>query len=315
MNKQLGLSLIELLITLALGSALMAVVINVYLSGVNTNANLATSVRLSEEGAFLSNHFHEEVELAGYFGTLDDTTQGTPSAIPDVCDTSWLPSVTNLTELMALPILSLNSAASGVTCRGTAVKEGEDILMLARVAPQETALASVNAASYYLQASPVNFVIDLGSNVSSFNLTQYGLATLLPVHEIIISIYFIDADDRLVRYKLSGSTFELEPLAENVETFRVDLGVDRSGDGAPNSTSVGSGDAYVATLSTIADWQNVVGVNTYIVLRAERETSGYTDDRTYLAGRSGSVGPFNDSFKRRLVANRLQLVNIAMRRQ
>ena len=87
MNKFKGLTLIELLLTLALGSALMAVVINVYLSGVNTNAKLATSDRLSEEGAFLSKHLHEEIEMAGYFALLDDYTRNTPAAIPNPCDT------------------------------------------------------------------------------------------------------------------------------------------------------------------------------------------------------------------------------------
>lgn len=315
MNKFKGLTLIELLITLALGSALMAVVINVYLSGVNTNAKLATSVRLSEEGAFLSNHLHEEVEMAGYYGLLDDYTLNTPAAFPNPCDTSWVPTTATLEQLMALPVLGVNNATTGTACRGYAVKEGQDILMLVRVATQTTDISLATAANYYLQASPVNYVIDTGANASSFNLTEYGLSTFLPLHEFIVSIYFVDVNDRLNRLKLTGSTFTLEPLVENVDVFQVDYGVDRSGDGAPNETVVGAGDAYVSSLSTIADWQNVVAVNTYAILRAERVTSGYTDDRTYLTGQAGYVGPYSDAFKRRLVANRLQLVNVAMRRQ
>ena len=314
MNKQLGLTLIEVLVTLALGAVLMTTVVSVYISGLGTNAQLRETSRLLEDSVFISSQFAEEFEMAGYFGRLDDYMAATPAALPDVCNAAWLPTVATLSAQMAVPVTGYNDVASGFTCQGESVLEGTDVVVIARRSSQE--VVTLDANTFYLQASPVNYVIDTGANATNFDLTEYASGLPLGLAPLLVNIYFVDATDlTLKRLTLSGSAFALEPLVENIDAFEIDYGVDRSNDGAPSDTNVGDDDAYVSTLATVADWQNVTAIQSYLLIRSGGAVSKQTDTRTYFMGEAGYFGPYSDQFKRRLVIGNVKLTNIGMRRQ
>lgn len=314
MNKQLGLTLIEVLVTLALGAVLMTTVVSVYISGLGTNAQLRETSRLLEDSVFVSSQFAEEFEMAGYFGRLDDYMAATPAAVPDVCNAAWVPTATTLAAQMAVPVTGYNDVASGFTCQGESVLEGTDVVVIARRSSQE--VVTLDANTFYLQASPVNYVIDTGANATNFDLTEYASGLPLGLAPLLVNIYFVDATDlTLKRLTLSGSAFALEPLVENIDAFEIDYGVDRSNDGAPSDTNVGDDDAYVSTLATVADWQNVTAIQSYLLIRSGGAVSKQTDTRTYFMGEAGYFGPYSDQFKRRLVIGNVKLTNIGMRRQ
>ena len=314
MNKQLGLTLIEVLVTLALGAVLMSTVVAVYISGLGTNAQLRESTRLLEDSVFASSQFSEEFEMAGYFGRLDDYMAATPSAVPDVCNASWVPTTASLEVQMAVPVTGYNDVASGFSCQGVDVLEGSDVVVIARRSAQNA--ATLNANTFYLQASPVNYVIDTGTNAGNFDLVEYSTGAPLAVAPFLVNIYLVDASDQtLKRLTLLDNAFVEEPLIENIDAFQIDYGIDRSNDGAPNGTAVGNDDSYVAAVSTVADWQNVTAIQTYLLIRSEDAVAKRSDTRTYFLGVAGYIGPFNDQFKRRVVINNVKLTNIAMRRQ
>ncbi|MEQ3696606.1 MAG: PilW family protein [Pseudomonadales bacterium] len=314
MNKQLGLTLIEVLVTLALGAVLMTTVVSVYISGLGTNAQLRETSRLLEDSVFVSSQFAEEFEMAGYFGRLDDYMAATPAALPDVCNAAWVPTAATLAAQMAVPVTGYNDVASGFTCQGESVLEGTDVVVIARRSSQE--VVTLDASTFYLQASPVNYVIDTGANATNFDLTEYASGLPLGLAPLLVNIYFVDATDlTLKRLTLSGSAFALEPLVENIDAFEIDYGVDRSNDGAPSDTNVGDDDAYVSTLATVADWQNVTAIQSYLLIRSGGAVSKQTDTRTYFMGEAGYFGPYSDQFKRRLVIGNVKLTNIGMRRQ
>ena len=314
MTYQRGLTLIEVLVTLALGAVLMTTVVSVYISGLGTNAQLREGARLLEDSVFATSQFAEEFEMAGYFGRLDDYMAATPAAVPDVCNAAWVATSATLAAQMAVPVTGYNDVASGFSCQGVTVLEGTDVVVVARRSSQE--VVTLNANTFYLQASPVNYVIDTGANASNFNLSEYATGLSLAVAPFLINVYLVDAADlTLKRLTLSGSGFVLEPLVENIDAFEVDYGVDRSNDGAPNDTNVGDDDAYVSSLTTVADWQNVTAIQTYLLIRSEDAVSKQTDTRTYFMGEAGYFGPYSDQFKRRLVIGNVKLTNIGMRRQ
>lgn len=313
-RKQLGLTLVEVLITLALGAILMSTVVSVYISGLSTNAQLRESSRLLEDSLFATSQFTEEFEMAGYFARLDDYMAATPAAMPDVCSSAWVASAATLEQKMAVPISGYNDVATGFSCQGITVLAGTDVVVVARRSSQD--VVTLDASTFYLQASPVNYVLDSGANASNFDLNDYATGSPLAVAPFLVNIYLVDASDStLKRLRLVGASFVLEPLVENIEAFEVDYGVDRSNDGAPSDTAVGDDDAYVSTLAAVTDWQNVTAIQTYLLLRSAEAVAKQTDTRRYFMGEAGYFGPYSDQFKRRLVVGNVKLTNIAMRRQ
>ena len=313
-RKQLGLTLVEVLITLALGAILMSTVVSVYISGLSTNAQLRESSRLLEDSLFATSQFTEEFEMAGYFARLDDYMAATPATMPDVCSSTWVASAATLEQKMAVPISGYNDVATGFSCQGITVLAGTDVVVVARRSSQD--VVTLDASTFYLQASPVNYVLDSGANASNFDLNDYATGSPLAVAPFLVNIYLVDASDStLKRLRLVGASFVLEPLVENIEAFEVDYGVDRSNDGAPSDTAVGDDDAYVSTLAAVTDWQNVTAIQTYLLLRSAEAVAKQTDTRRYFMGEAGYFGPYSDQFKRRLVVGNVKLTNIAMRRQ
>jgi type IV pilus assembly protein PilW len=85
-----------------------------------------------------------------------------------------------------------------------------------------------------------------------------------------------------------------------------DVATGQFGDGAP--------DTYVAA-PALADWPNVVSAEMHLIARATTATAGFRDAKTYDMGIAGTVGPFNDAYKRHLFENCARLINVSGRRE
>ena len=132
---------------------------------------------------------------------------------------------------------------------------------------------------------------------------------------------------------------EAVALVEGIERFHVEVGVDNvsetgavldpngpapidwfdpdvwdkaenRGDGAPDAF------AHCPTAGcSVYQLANTVAVKLYILARANEETAGYTDTKTYNLGSSGPIGPFNDGFKRHVFSTTVRLNNVSGRRE
>jgi len=60
---------------------------------------------------------------------------------------------------------------------------------------------------------------------------------------------------------------------------------------------------------------NVVEVRMHVLARSLEATPGFTDTKTYVLGNTGTLGPFNDGFKRHVFTTSVRLVNPAGRRE
>ncbi|MBV55318.1 MAG: pilus assembly protein PilW, partial [Gammaproteobacteria bacterium] len=70
LTRNWGLSLIELLIAMALGLTLSAVVVQVYVSATVTERSQDARLRLQENGRFALNFLSQEIRMGGYLGCL-----------------------------------------------------------------------------------------------------------------------------------------------------------------------------------------------------------------------------------------------------
>ncbi len=78
------------------------------------------------------------------------------------------------------------------------------------------------------------------------------------------------------------------------------------GDGVPDTYTV---------LPVLADWPNVVSVRTNFIAMSTQLTASYVDTKTYNLGLAGTVGPFNDAYKKHLFVGTARLNDVSGRRE
>jgi type IV pilus assembly protein PilW len=97
------------------------------------------------------------------------------------------------------------------------------------------------------------------------------------------------------------------PLAEGIESMRVDYGVDIDGNGSPDEWH--RCDA-ADPCDNVVQWPNVVTVRIHVLAKNVEETVGYLDQKVYDMGTGlTAFGPFNDRFKRHVYAAVVSLPN------
>lgn len=105
-----------------------------------------------------------------------------------------------------------------------------------------------------------------------------------------------------------GSTVT-RSVAEGIENFQLEYGLDTSGDGAPDSFSA-------APAST--DWPNVVAVKMFLLARNTDISSDYVDSKTYSLNSAGTAlagTPFGDKYRRHVYTATARAINSSGRRQ
>lgn len=246
-----------------------------------------------------------------------------------------------------------------------AILGGTDVLAIRRVATDTSALSALELNTAYVQSGfapdgtvgnkhKTQVVVALSSDLAAFSAkvkkTGTGgsgaslpvYTTPAPVHRYIVRIYFISPCSEPVLICPAGSTqlptlkrMELgtgpafpatvEVIAEGIEDFQVDYGVNTNTtgaylDGMPNQWS-----ECTPTSSTTYDdecvWQDVVAAKIYLLARNSETSPGYTDTRRYRLGERDTKGSrvpkpaTNDNYKRHLYSGLVRLNNIGMNRE
>jgi len=318
--RQTGFSLVELMIAGVLGLLLLAGVVTITMNSSRTQRAMEQVGRQVENGRYAIATLREAVEHAGYYGEYYNLA-GSPGSLPNPCSTT----LSNLRSALPLPIQGYDdpSGAPPITCLTDAEhRDGTDILVLRRASTAATTDPStLTAGEVYLQTRATNRVLDTGGS-GSFTLTKRDGTTTANIRKYHVEIYFIgpDADNvptlkRLVLRQSGGALgFSTEELVSGIEYFEVEYGIDRTGDGSPNPTAAGAGDAYVTT-PTLAQLADTVALKINIIARSIDTFPGYNDEKTYALGQETDVGPLNDGYRRRAYSTTVRANNIALRRE
>jgi len=186
--------------------------------------------------------------------------------------------------------------------------------------------------------------------------------TVAEKHKFISNIYYIRDYARTVgdgiptlmisQFDLNGTSLAHQaavPLIENIESFKVMLGIDNISDNGTNIFNIDPGssppaqyytsevqwldemnrtspinrgdgipDSFVsctdAVPCTVEQLSNVVAVKIFVLARAETLTAGYTDTKTYTLGNT-TLDPFNNGFKRHVFSTTVRVNNVSNRRE
>lgn len=320
-SRQSGFTIVELMIAVALGLIVLAALTAYFVKTSANRAELERNSRQIENGRFAIDTLHEELAVAGFYADLWQPDPGTVWQAGVACATTaaavpFVPS--QLAPQIPVPIIGFAQGAGAPPCL-TNYLAGTDVLVVRRFNTESTPVASADASQLYVQVSECSS----DPTATPFNFGQGAPGT--PVHKLNCTtpadlwryredVYYVrscsicgaDTTPTLVRLDLDGGAMNEEPLVEGIQDFRVEYGVDSNKDSTPDTWTRCDDPAAPCTAT---DWANVVAVRIYVLSRNLESSPGYADTKTYEMGMAGTVGPFNDGFKRHVYSAQIALLN------
>lgn len=317
-NRQYGLSLVELMISLTIGLFLLAGITTLIVYQSNARTEMEKSSQQIENGRYAIQILHDDIEHAGFFGHYSPPSS-TAYTTPDPCltdTTGW----DSATPTVPVPIYGYAGSDATPGCL-TNRMAGTAILAIRRTSTDTLPAASAVAGTTYFQVSRCStstapFVV----GTSGFSMQEKDCAMAATLRKYIVRIYYISTCDvcspsdnipTLKVMEFVDGVQTIMPLVEGIENMQFDYGIDTTagGDGYP--------DSYTQTPAA-ADWQNVMAVRVNLLARNTETTGTYTDTRSYhLSGISSvpAVGAANDHYKRHVFSQVVRAVNPSSRRE
>lgn len=344
-KRQAGMTLIELMISIAIGLFLVAGLATLIASQSSTRAEIDKSGRMIENGRYALQVIATDVQMGGYWGELS-TLPSAPAAMPNPCSVT-IAGAQNIQESIPLHVQGYNSLATLPTNLEACVANrlpGTDVLVLRHADAQEIDKTAAVAGQIYLQtgltASGLTFEYRMaaGGDASFTLLRKDGSDASL--RKVLIHIYYISQCSEPVSGSCTGAdggtplptlkrvelavasgapAMTTVSLAEGIENMQIDYGSDTDNDGAPNA-DYGNGDfvngvsSPPATAMGVGDWSNVMSVKVHLLAKSRDKTVGYLDSKTYDLGTFGATTATNDSYKRHVFSQTVRIVNPSGRR-
>ncbi len=328
-RRQRGLTLVELMVGLALGMAVIAGLL-VVLANASTNGQNLNRVSVQvETGRYVSELLTEDLRLAGFYGELPLSTA--TYSVPDPCNADPNPAGsqhwTSAPFKLPTPVRGYG-AADLLGCLGNR-KAGTDALAMRRVSAETTdanALGAANTQHYvqysYCETDPVGTKLVFGSAKAGFTLRNRACTGPNTLRAYVSRVYYVASCNRcagagdgvptLKRADLINGAIVEVPLAEGVERLRFEYGFDTDTDG--------SADTYVTAEQAAAagqSWENVVAVKAHFITRSllKAEGSGLATGQSFELGNTGTVDFAADGYTRRAYTTVIRLVNPSSARE
>jgi type IV pilus assembly protein PilW len=341
LSHQRGVSLIEVMVAITISLMLLAGLVTIMTNTSHSYGETNKASRQLENGRYTMQLLKESIQHTGFYGEhylLADP----PGALPDPCATA----AGTLEGAMPLAIQGYDAPSALPSPLSNCLSDanhvnGTDILVIRRASTTSTAMGSLDQGRVYLQSRADDFVLaaadDGTNNSTTFNLLKADATTSADIRDYRVEIYFISpcnvpssgntctstADNGspiptlkriILSRNVTATALITEPLVEGIEDLQIEYGIDRSGNGIPNESTSGANNEYI-TAPALADWENVMSVRLFVLVRNTTQSTAYTDAKTYTLGQAGPVGPFNDAFKRHLFSSTIRLVNPSGRRE
>lgn len=332
-HSQAGLSLVELMVSMALGLIILSAVLTLFFNTSAARSEVERTSRQIENGRYAIELLTTDLQLAGFYGEFDTAAVPVPAALPaDPC--SLVPA--DWEAWLALHLQGYDSAGfTSVDCTLTNLKPGTDVLMVRRA---RTCLAGVDGCDGtvvgqpYIQTSlceseATSYKIGR-EGATAFDLKKKDCATTADKREYYARIYFVGADNgagdavpTLKRLELTAAGWTTVPLVEGIEQFQVEYGLDGDGDGAPEVYVANPGDHPAGACTgacPVNNWMNVVTVRFHVLARNLENSPGYVDTKTYALGADASGNPLTLSpggaYRRHVYSSLVRVANAAGKR-
>ncbi|MFC4929640.1 PilW family protein [Massilia sp. GCM10023247] len=346
-----GFSLVELLIAVAIGLALLAGLSAMFVKNTRAQAEIEKAHRQVENGRYAIDLLAGDLRNAGYLGEFNPTVLPAPAALPPACAGT----LDELRAGLALAVQGVDGNAAGLSCLSD-VRAGTDVLVVRRTSTcvaGSSGCEGTASGGPFFQASLCNNASELNSpNVTDFyslalgtgGLTRHGRdctavansGTPAAIRRYRTHIYFVANNnvdgDRIPTLKRAelvsdGTTIDwnIVPLAEGIDNLQFEYGLDLApatfGDGVADLTTANPATAAgcAAAACAVANWRSAVAVKVHVLARNAAPTTGHVDRKTYVLGLnadggSNEIGAARDAYKRHVFQSLVALPNPAGRR-
>ncbi|WP_280518355.1 PilW family protein [Rhodanobacter sp. B2A1Ga4] len=238
-RHQAGMSLIELMIAVAIGLALLAGLSSLYVSTSKARSEFNKTSEQVENGRFALQSIRRDIEMAGFYGRASQPVATTSYALSDPCANAPASMGFSTSPLtVPLPVYGPALAATVPACLATKLtnmKLGTEVLTVSYVSGSTTATA--DGTNYYLQRSGCE--TDSVSMVYSKTPGDFTLHTKAPIAGNACSTTGTTAELRqYVEHSYYVATCDVctGPGADTTPTLKVA----EFAPGAPNNIQVSS---------------------------------------------------------------------------
>jgi type IV pilus assembly protein PilW len=319
-RAETGLTLVELMVALAVGSFLLIGAITVFVQSRETFRVVDSVSRLQENARFVLDALEPDVRMASYFGLTTRPEKVLGRAGPDEdesdsfvvsgdCGTNW-------TIHLDAPLEGSNNRYVWEcgTYGGAGAAPNADTLVVRRAAEEPEAPAAGR-----LQIQSARFLdstLFVGANLPAGYTAENS-----QTHRLIVNGYYVSETSTLstpgnpvpslrVKTLVDGPAIRDEEILPGVEDMQVQFGIDTDPPGAPNRGSV---DRYVNPEDPLLDPAvnpdvRVLAVRIWLRLRSERPEPGFTDTARYEYA-DQDIEPFNDGYRRIVVSKTIYIRN------
>jgi type IV pilus assembly protein PilW len=305
-SRQRGVTLIELMVALLIGSILLIGAISVFSSSRQTFRTSEIIARLQENARFALDTIEPDIRQAAYWGLANGYTliEGTATAgdsiptgmeVTDDCEQNF--------SLDLMDAVNGGNDAfpyAGCPLFGAAVPNTDALVVRHASRNIEVGLT---AGRLHIQSDREKIRVfngTLGAIPADFD------ALTSETRNLVVNTYYLDQDSvlgdgipSLRRIGLiAGPSMRNEEIIPYVQDFQVQLGADTTGDGAANM--------YVNP-GNVPEGAVIVAVRVWLLFRADQIDSSYVNSHTYEY--AGKARAFGDNFHRLLVSKTIQLRN------
>lgn len=331
LRGQAGLSLVELMVAMAIGTFLLAGAITVFGKTRDLYRTNDAAARLQETARYAMSTIEADLRMANYWGLMSraDLIENGPALDlanpPDVDPSYTLPAelsgyagtINACGDMWAVKLPAYIEATDSYTfgcAADSGAVAGADTLTIRRASTEEIANGApltASAGRIKLQTSRVQ-----GTLFSSATLPAGYLPPLSETRALVVNGYYVDqnSDERAGTPSLRRKQLDMESgaptiadlqIVPGVEDLQVELGVDFGFNADQNA------DYFVQPGTAIPAGDQIVAVRVWLLVRSEQPEFGFTDGRTYdYASRTGAnaLTPA-DNFRRLLVSKTIALRN------
>jgi type IV pilus assembly protein PilW len=328
-----GLTLIELMVSLAIGSLLIVGAVTVYSQSRSTYRVSDTVARLQENARYALSIMEPDIQLAGFYGFssrpdlfsfISGGSAGASVPGSGLRATSAMavdigqidtPCETNFAVNLISTVQGTNNTF-GLACVPTLpYREGTDTLTIRRASTQRMAPLAGRVQLISSRFDPSAYIFADGQLPAGATETPGKIE----VRDVVVRTYYIARDTETpsrpgvpalrVKSLGEGPQFADEEVISGVEDLQVQLGIergfDRDGDGFIDAYT-GSAVRYVDP-DNVPDGYQVVSVRLWLLMRAEQPEQGFVDGNEI--NYPGNAEARNDNFRRVLVSRTIQLRN------
>ena len=314
-RRQRGITLVELMVALAIGSFLIIGAVQIYSQSRQAFTINESIARVQETAQFALDTIEADLRMASNWGRTSRslaiegrTLIGTPNpktlAVPLDCGEDW-------SIELGTPVDGFDNVM-GLTCPAqNAAQANSDVLTVRRASVNPVPL---QAGRLQIQTTRIQGeIFDDGNIPPQFDPTQSA------THNLMVSSYYVDTNSDLIpgvptlRRKVLGiqglnsAVFDQE-IAPGVENLQIQFGIDMNEDNTVDRYVNPGDEIYNPEAPGYSPGARVLTARVWLVVRGLAREPGVDDQTAYTPG-NANLGTFNDEVRRMQVSKTILLRN------